>query len=117
MTLEQGSTARAFDTSTLGPVKVERPRLFPLMLRDANDNPARGAVRWEVAELFRRHAERNHHQTLERLAERGGLSPFEAACALAGSDLFNGIKPDQRTALVMLAGAAHALDRQRERQP
>lgn len=92
-------------------------RLFPLMMRDKNDNPTNGAISWEVAELFRRQAERNHAQTLERLAERGGLSPFEAACALANSDLFRGIKPDQRAALTMLAGAAHALDRLKEQKP
>lgn len=89
-------------------------RHFPIMLRDKNNNPTRAAISWEVAELLRRRAERNHHQTLERLAERGGLSPFEAACALADSGLFHGIKPDQRAAMTMLAGAAHALDRLKE---
>jgi hypothetical protein len=86
-------------------------------MKDARGGATHGAISWEVAELFRRRAERNHHQTLERLAERGSLSPFEAACALANSDLFNGIKPDQRTAMIMLAGAAHALDRLKERKP
>lgn len=73
------------------------------------------AIPWELAELFRRQAEKNHSQTLERLAARGGLSPFEAACALVGCGLFDGIKPDEATARAMLAGAAHALDRMRER--
>jgi hypothetical protein len=35
------------------------------------------AVPWYLAEGARAQAERNHDQTLERLAERGGLSPQE----------------------------------------
>lgn len=34
-------------------------------------------IPWSLAETFRQQAERNHGQTLERLAERGGLSPEE----------------------------------------
>lgn len=99
------------DTSTLGPIKIAAPRKFPLILTNDKGQKSKGAISWELAELLRVRAERNHSQTLERLAERGGLSPFEAACALADSDLWKGIKPDQQTALHMLAGAAHALDR------
>lgn len=35
------------------------------------------SVPWTFAEQFREQAEYNHGQTLERLAERGGLSPEE----------------------------------------
>lgn len=99
------------DTSTIGPIKIEVPRKFPLMLTNDKGQKSKAAILWDVAELLRVRAERNHGQTLERLAERGGLSPFEAACALADSVLRKGIKHDQQTALHMLAGAAHALDR------
>jgi hypothetical protein len=92
-------------------------RTFPLMMRGAKREPVKGAIAWEVAELGWRQAMHNHGQTLERLAERGGLSPFEMACALAGSGLFDGIKPSQEQAMIMLAGAAHALDRLREIKP
>lgn len=43
------------------------------------------SIPWDVAERFRQQAYYNHDQTLERLAERGGLSPAEmyvAACGL-----------------------------------
>lgn len=39
-------------------------------------------IPWEVAETFREQAFRNHSQTLERLNERGGLSPLEMYSAL-----------------------------------
>lgn len=37
-------------------------------------------IPWEVAETFREQAYKNHSQTLERLNERGGLSPLEMYC-------------------------------------
>lgn len=52
-----------------------RPRERKQMPRD---------VPWEFAEQFRAQAERNHGQTLERLAERGGLSPEEMWLAAHG---------------------------------
>lgn len=36
---------------------------------------------WKFIESWRAQAERNHGQTLERLDERGGLSPAELWCA------------------------------------
>jgi hypothetical protein len=93
-------------------------RLFPIMGRTANGERVEHAISWEVAELFRAQAKRNHGQSLERLAQRGGLSWMEAANALAGLDPFssNCIKPDQPMAQAMLAGAAHALARLKERK-
>lgn len=35
------------------------------------------SIPWAFAETFREQAYENHSQTLERLAERGGLSPEE----------------------------------------
>jgi hypothetical protein len=41
-------------------------------------------VPWSFVEPGRAQAERNHYQTLERLAERGGLSPSELVAVLVG---------------------------------
>lgn len=41
---------------------------------------------WSVVEQWRAQAERNHYQTLERLHERGGLSPRELWIAAHGLD-------------------------------
>ena len=45
-------------------------------------------VPWAFAEKFRGQAEKNHDQTLERLAERGGLDPTEMYLAAHGMRLF-----------------------------
>lgn len=109
------STAlKRLDTAELGPVKVDAPRRFPIMMTGKDGKNVKAAISWEVAELFRAQALRNHGQTLERLAERGGLAWEEAAWALAGAG-WRGLSCDQRMAMAMLAGAAHALDRLREK--
>lgn len=46
------------------------------------------SVPWSFAEAFREQAMENHGQTLERLAQRGGLSPEEMWCAAHGQGLF-----------------------------
>jgi lambda repressor-like predicted transcriptional regulator len=43
-------------------------------------------VPWEIVEPHREQAMRNHYQTLERLAERGGLSVDELAAVLEDRD-------------------------------
>ena len=43
-------------------------------------------VPWELVEPLRDVAQQVHGQTLERLAERGGLSRFELGCLLVGID-------------------------------
>lgn len=45
-------------------------------------------VPWWFVEPARARAKRNHDQTLEELARRGGLSPQELWCALHGHGLF-----------------------------
>lgn len=45
------------------------------------------SVPWDFAEKFRDQAQQNHGQTLERLAERGGLAPEEMWLAAAGHGL------------------------------
>lgn len=46
------------------------------------------SVPWSFVEAFRDQAEANHGQTLERLAERGGLGPDEMWLAAHGLGLF-----------------------------
>lgn len=45
------------------------------------------SVPWSFVEAFREQAEANHDQTLERLAERGGLAPDEMWLAAHGQPL------------------------------
>lgn len=54
------------------------------------------SIAWGQAEKFRKQAESNHGQTLERLAERGGLSPEEMLDAYKGRKLnFNRMPPSE----------------------
>lgn len=48
---------------------------------------------WSIVEPIRERALRFHSQTLECLAERGGLSPFELHCHLNGLDPFRVTQP------------------------
>lgn len=60
------------------------PEYFPIM--SEQDSPA-FRIPWGLAERARSQMERNHSQTMERLAERGGLSAREMAMALQGIPL------------------------------
>lgn len=62
------------------------PETFPI-LSSYRRNWSRRSVPWPIAERARAQAEHNHGQPLERLAERGGLSPAEMLCALRGQNL------------------------------
>lgn len=68
-------------------------RRFPVICgqsrlpRDVRDRWPR-SVPWSFAETFREQAKKNHDQTLERLAERGGLAPEEMWCAAHRQGLF-----------------------------
>lgn len=55
----------------------ERERFFPLLPWKKTPR-----IPWEMVEPHARQAEINHYQTLERLAERGGLSPSELMAVL-----------------------------------
>lgn len=48
--------------------------------RDALGCPT--SIPWDMIAPHERQADRNHYQTLKRLAERGGLSPAEAVAVL-----------------------------------
>ena len=63
------------------------------------------SVLWEFVEKFREQAEDNHDQTLERLAERGGLSPEEMWLAAHGHRLFK-VKVEEQVAIDWLYEAS-----------
>lgn len=52
-------------------------RRFPVLGHPAVDGPLPASVPWALVEPHRERARTNHGQTLERLAERGGLCPVE----------------------------------------
>lgn len=56
------------------------------------------SVPWSFVETFRAQAEANHGQTLERLAQRGGLAPEEMWLAAHGHRLFR-VKVDEQVAI------------------
>jgi hypothetical protein len=59
-------------------IPVPHPRWFPIQ-----GGPK---ILWGVIEPHERQADANHGQTLERLAQRGGLSPCEAVAVLEDRD-------------------------------
>ena len=46
----------------------------------------RKSIPWAMIEPHEKQAKINHYQTLQRLSERGGLSPLEAICVLEDRD-------------------------------
>lgn len=80
-------------------------RRFPVLLgwhedRGGNDDFPR-SIPWEAIEPHRQQAESNHcGQTLERLAQRGGLDPSEIYLAVNGLPFsHNGLDDDELRAL------------------
>lgn len=59
-------------------------RTFPIMRCDSVTE-----VPWSLAEQHRAQFEKNHYQTLERLAERGGLTPYEFVAGATGHNPFS----------------------------
>ena len=59
-------------------------RPFPIMHRDDKGNRVQASVPWELLAPFGAQAQANHSQSLERLAERGGLCWTETAQVLLG---------------------------------
>lgn len=60
---------------------------------------APGYVPWSLVEPFGAHAQRNHQQSLERLAERGGLAVCELVAVLEGRNWHKMTDADALTAL------------------
>lgn len=73
-------------------------------LRDRKIMPR--SVPWAFVEAFRRQAEENHGQTLERLAERGGLAPEEMWVAAHGRRPRQADMPDAQVAIDWLYEAS-----------
>jgi hypothetical protein len=70
-------------------------RMFPVLFQGRDGDAARklGCPReipWSFLEPHEARAKRNHDQTLQRLAERGGLSPAEIMCVIEDRGLFTG---------------------------
>ena len=76
---------------TQKPGSLERVvgRRFPIMLMADpwHELPVQeNAIPWEIIASHEAQAHRNHGQTLQRLAERGGLSPCEAVAIIEDKD-------------------------------
>ena len=56
---------------------MDGERMFPVL-----SGKRVKSVPWRIVQRHAWQAKRNHEQTLERLAERGGLSPAELLCVL-----------------------------------
>lgn len=84
-------------------------RRFPVLNQQACRASERKAmprsVPWAFVEKFRAQAEQNHDQTLERLAERGGLAPEELWLAAHGHRLFR-VEIDEQVAIDWLYEAS-----------
>jgi hypothetical protein len=71
------------------------------------------SIPWSVIAGHERQAMRNHYQTLERLAERGGLSPAEAVAIIEDRRFSRMELKDAEARLMELCEA----DSQKERRP
>lgn len=67
-------------------------RRFPILSGDRSDGPT--SVPWSIVEPHREQALRNHGQTLERLAERGGLGWAELFAVMAGRSYYQCFPPE-----------------------
>lgn len=99
-------------------MSIDRERRFPVLdqqnchPRDRKMMPR--SVPWDFVERFRAQAERNHDQTLERLAERGGLAPEEMWLAAHGHDL--DVEVDEQEAIDWLYAASGESQESRRRK-
>lgn len=60
-------------------------KMFPILIdHEGTAGPCPSAIPWECIAPYEKHAQNNHGQTLERLAQRGGLSPGEAYYVFMG---------------------------------
>jgi hypothetical protein len=92
------------------PPELEPAERFPVLnqqnCRQRDRKPMPRSVPWAFVEAFRDQAEENHGQTLERLAERGGLAPEEMWMAAHGRRLRLADMIDQQTAIDWLYEAS-----------
>jgi hypothetical protein len=94
----------------LGSLRLADAERFPVLNQQNCRRSKRKAmprsVPWAFAEAFRKQAEENHGQTLERIAERGGLAPEEMWLAAHGRRLRTADMPDEQTAIDWLYEAS-----------
>lgn len=77
-------------------------REFPILLHwRIRAKAGKRSIPWAVIERHKRQAQRNHYQSLERLAERGGLSWCEAAAVLEDREWHS--MPDEEAEATVLA--------------
>lgn len=57
-------------------------KMFPIMIDKKYQHYLPKEMRWEIIAPHQKQAKANHSQTLERLAERGGLAPCEILAVL-----------------------------------
>ncbi len=74
------------------------------ILKDHQGEPRLEPIPWDVIAPHEAQAQRNHYQSLERLAERGGLSVCEAVAILEDRAWH---KMDQVVALEQLTEIVH----------
>jgi hypothetical protein len=60
-------------------------KMFPILIGyGGTEGPCPSSIPWDAIAPYEGHAQANHQQSLERLAERGGLSPEEAFYVMTG---------------------------------
>jgi hypothetical protein len=63
----------------------DRMKMFPILIGyGGTEGPCPSSIPWDAIAPYEGHAQANHQQSLERLAERGGLSPEEALYVMTG---------------------------------
>lgn len=81
---------------------VEKERRFPV-LRGSHDPQGPRDISWSLLEPHRKQAELNHGQTLERLAQRGGLCPQEIVAVLENRSLKDVVDMSYHEAISVIA--------------
>lgn len=70
-------------------------RQFPILIdRRGTKGPCPSSIPWDAIAPFEKMAKLNHRQTLERLAERGGLCDVEAFFVMTGRTWDNAVMSD-----------------------
>lgn len=85
-------------------------RMFPVLYHrlDERGSGLPACVPWSLVAPHERQAQRNHGgQSLERLAQRGGLIPLELYLVVHDRDLVWPVEKDREEALAWLRGVSH----------
>ena len=64
-------------------------KMFPIMTGRDTKGPCPSRIPWDAIAPYEGQAQENHSQSLERLAERGGLDPIEAFFVMTGRSWLN----------------------------